>query len=47
MTQRDRIVTNKHFLHQQTQDLLAHCDVQRIGSHSQFTAKTRQVLCQL
>jgi hypothetical protein len=47
MAQRNRVVPNQDFLHQQPQNLLPHSDIQRLGSNPQLTAKACQALCQL
>jgi hypothetical protein len=47
MAQRNRVAANQDFLHQQPQNLLSHCDVQRFGPNPQLAAKSRHVLCQL
>jgi hypothetical protein len=44
MTQRNRGVPDKDFFHQQTQNLLSHPDIQRLGSQPELTAKSRQAL---
>jgi hypothetical protein len=46
MAQRNRVVPNQDFLHQQPQNLLSHRDIQRLGSNPQLTAKPGQALCQ-
>jgi hypothetical protein len=40
MAQRDRVGPHEDFLHQQSQNLLSRGDIQDIGPHSQFIAKT-------
>jgi hypothetical protein len=47
MAQRNRVASNQNFLHQQSQNLLPHCDIQRLGPNPQLTAESRQALCQL
>jgi len=47
MAQRNRIAPNKNFFHQQSQNLLTHCDIQHLSSYPQLAAETRQALCQL
>ena len=47
MAQRNRVASNEDFLHQQSQNLLLHCDIQHLGSQSQLTAKPGQALRQL
>jgi hypothetical protein len=47
MTQGDRVASNQDFLHQQSQNLLSHGDIERLRSYSQLAAKSRQALCQL
>ena len=47
MTQRNCSVVDENFLHQQSQNLLSHTHVQRLGSNPQLAAKPRQALCQL
>jgi hypothetical protein len=47
MAQFNRVAPHQNFLHQQSQNLLSHGDIQRLGSHPQFAAESRQALCQL
>jgi hypothetical protein len=47
MTERDRVGTYQDLLHDQPQNLLAHCDFQRVGSYSQFGSKASEALRQL
>jgi len=47
MAQRNRVASNQDFFHQQSQNLLSHSDIQRLGTDPQFTAEHRQALCQL
>jgi hypothetical protein len=47
MAQRNRVGPHQNFLHQESQNLLSHRDVQRLGSNPQLAAKSRQALCQL
>jgi hypothetical protein len=47
VAQRNRVVPDQNFLHQQPQNLLSHRDIQRLGSNPQLTAKACQALCQL
>ena len=47
MAERDRVGTYQDFLHDQPQNLLAHGDIQRIGSYSQLASKTPEALRQL
>jgi len=47
MAQRNCVASHQDFLYQQSQNLLSHCDIQRLGSDPQFAAKHRQTLSQL
>jgi hypothetical protein len=47
MPQRDRIGTHQDLLYYEPEDLLADCDVQRIGSRPQFVSKAREALRQV
>jgi hypothetical protein len=47
MAQRNRLASHQDLLHQQSQNLLSHGDIQRLGSYPQLAAKHRQALCQL
>jgi|KBSMisStaDraftv2_1062788.scaffolds.fasta_scaffold1660604_1 hypothetical protein len=47
MAKRNRIVADQDFLHQQSQNLLSHRDIQHLGPNPQFGAKASQTLCQL
>jgi len=47
MAQRNCVASNQNFLHQQSQNLLSHRDVQRFGTNPQLAAKARKTLGQL
>jgi hypothetical protein len=47
MAQGDRVTSNQDFFHQQSQNLLSHDDVQRLGSYPQLGPKSCQAPCQL
>jgi len=47
MAECDRVGTYQDFLHDQPQNLLTHCDIQRVGSYSQLGAKASEALRQL
>jgi hypothetical protein len=47
MAQRNGVAPNEDFLYEQSQNLLSHCDIQRLSSYPQLAAKSCQALCQL
>jgi hypothetical protein len=47
MAQGNGVSADQDFLHQQSQNLLSDCDVQRFGPNPQLGSESRQVLGQL
>ena len=47
MAERDRVGAYQNFLHDQSQNLLAHCDIQRVGASSQLGSKVPEAFRQL